>query len=153
MAVSAFPHASLIATTSKIIEYIIGGTQTLAAGSSAITVSGTEISLDPGGETVVIGGSSTVALSAFLSAESGDVRTTTGTELGIGGIIASLGGFGPPDPSPTTTDLSGSIEVGGNGTLLVFTGAGSREGGRGGDLYVWALGLVLSVGVWGVGGL
>lgn len=74
-----------------MFAYIVEG-KTLVAGASAIAVSGEFVSLDPDGKSVVIDGPSgrtTEPLSQFL----GPSTTIAETSQGLGGVIASLGGF------------------------------------------------------------
>lgn len=75
-------------------EYLIGG-QTLKAGGQAITVSGTEVSLELNGQTVVVAGS-TEPLGSFWAQNTGLVGYVESTSQGLGGIIATLGGFATP---------------------------------------------------------
>lgn len=115
-------------------EYVVAsGSQTLVAGGSAITISGTVVSLQSGGSSVVIGGATTEALSAFLGS-----TTTTGS---LGGVIASIGGYA------TSSESAGSSSTGlstYNGTA--FTGkATKREAAS-----VWSWGLCLGAGIVGV---
>lgn len=109
-------------------EYLVAD-QTLVAGGPPITISGTMVSLEAGGQRVVVG-SSTEAIASFLSQNSGLVGVQT-TSQGIGGIIASLGGFTTPEISAAPTDgyvgpiVSGtSAGDGYNGTM--FLGAASN---------------------------
>lgn len=83
----------LAAITSSTTAYIVGS-QTLVPGAPAITVSGTTISLETDGSSVVAGGS-TQALGSFLGSSTG-----TAVVGGLGGVIATIGGFaGGADPS------------------------------------------------------
>jgi hypothetical protein len=111
--VNGSTQALTIAFPTSISEYLVGS-QTLVAGGPAITVSGTVISLVKGGSSVVVGGT-TQALSAILA-------SATSQSQGLGGIIASLGGFVTPAPTPVST----TRYVDYNGT--VFTGGCSRYG-------------------------
>jgi len=112
---------------------IVGGTsqyllasQTLVAGGPAITVSGVAVSLQNGGESVVVG-SSTLAIESFAASE---------TSSGLGGIIASIGGF--------TSDTVGVSPTGYNGAT--FTGAAVNSRKR--VLKIHILGWVVSLGLW-----
>ena len=122
----------LSAIYSSTPEYIIDGSQTLQVGGPAITVSGTVVSLLAGGESVVLGGGTkTEALSVFLG------KSTTEIEVGIGGIIETIGGFAWPTPTVTSTSVGpGGANGSYNGT--VFAGDA-----RGRIRVEWLLGIVL----------
>ena len=125
--------------------YIIGS-QTLVAGGSAITVSGTVISLDPDGQSVVIGGTTEPATAALgIYTATGGSETTS--EMGLGAVIMTIGGFGQ-DP-PVTSNLTTSSTTGFNG--LVFTGGGS--GSCIDARYVWIMGMIVLAFLLGVGAL
>ena len=81
------------------------GSQTVAPGGAAITVAGTVVSLDPGGN-LMVGDSSTVLLSS-----TGRERS----ETTVGDVVVE-GGSGPGQ--------SGRAAPGGNGTADTFTGEG-----------------------------
>lgn len=121
----------------KTPEYIVAsGSQTLVAGGAAITVSGTAVSLMSDGSSVVVGGTKTEALSAFL----GSTITS-----GFAGIIASEGGFGTSTSKangPATTGVSSY-----NGTTFTANAVARDLGGA------WTWGLVLGAGVVVVGWL
>ena len=75
-------------------------------------------------------------------------RSTT-TVQGLGGIIATIGGFGTQSSSSTSTSTSTSttsnVQVGTtgyNGTIFAG-GAPDSRGGKG----LWALGLTLGLGL------
>jgi hypothetical protein len=115
---------SSISSSSPILEIIIEG-QTLIEGGPAITVSGTVMSLETGGYTVVVGGKT----------EPVGELVGTSTTTGLGGIIASLGGFGET-PTTSSTQTTGTQTAGFNG--LIFTGNGHRTR-REGNILVGAL--------------
>lgn len=111
------------------------GSQTLAAGASAITVSGTVLSLQAGGSSVVVGGSggtTTEAVSKVLS---------TGVSSSVGGIIASVGGFGSSAAAGSTGGFNGTT----------FTGAAAKSRTIGSGVEIWRWGVALC-GVLGVVG-
>lgn len=101
--------------------------QTLLPGGPAITVQGSVISLFADGKEVLVG-SKTEALGALLTPLSTGTRlggtveasgvTTAGN--GIGGAIASQGGFAPVE----STTIAGSSRY--NGTM--FIGSAARRG-------------------------
>lgn len=102
---------------------VVIGSRTVTAGASAITVLETAVSLQTGGSSIVIGGS-TQPVTTVAGAE-----TTTGSELG--GIIATIGGFGSSGISTSTTtyaQYTGPVQSGGgyNGTM-VTGGVARRE--------------------------
>jgi hypothetical protein len=139
-ALGAYSHVSPVLVIST---YIIGS-QTLIAGDPAITVSGNVVSLDPGGQSVVIGGTSepaSVALGIYTA--TGGSETTS--EMGLGAVIMTIGGFGQDPPEASTT----SSTTGFNG--LVFTGGGS--GSRANARYVWITGMIALAFLLGVGAL
>ena len=119
-------------------QYLLGS-QTLVAGAAAITVSGETISLQAGGASVVIDGSTTQAISAFITtAAGGSVKTVAS----IGGIIASLGGF----PTPTSSYIQvGGTSNGSNYNGTMFLGVGSRK-----EVSVWVWGFIFGLGVFGM---
>jgi hypothetical protein len=117
-------------------EYIVAGSQTLKVGGPAITVSGTVVSLLPGGSSIVVG-SSTEALSKFLGA------STTEVEVGIGGIVQTMGGFGVPTPSPSKSAVQ---YQGGNGS---YNGTIFASGARRRMNVDWLIGIMIGIG--GVG--
>jgi hypothetical protein len=117
-------------------EFIVGGSQTLKQGAAPITVSGTQVSLVVGGSSVVINGSVTQPLSAFLGA------STTLTVDGIGGAIETLGGFTVTTASPRVGSGSGS------GSNTTYVGASSAERGVGRPVWLW--GVALGGGLLGV---
>lgn len=125
------PLSAVLATP----EYVVAS-QTLIPGGPAITVSGTVVSLLTGGSSVVVGGK-TEALSAFLGPST--------TEMGLGGIIATIGGF--ESPKSTSTSPSSYVQVsasgGYNGTM--FLGGVERSRGRS----VWVMGVMVGIGVLG----
>jgi len=102
----------------------------LHPGAAAITISGTAVSLQIGGQSVVVG-SQTLALGQYFTA-----ATTRGGE-GLAGAIATIGGFNlqsaPASPTTTHTQVSGGAF---NGSVQ-FTGLGNRAT-RGLDgLWIW----------------
>jgi hypothetical protein len=117
-------------------EFIVAGSQTLKVGGAAITVSGTVVSLLPGGSSVVAG-SSTEALSKFLGA------STTEVEVGIGGIVQTMGGFAVPTPSPSKSAVQ---YQGGNGS---YNGTIFASGARRRMNVDWLMGIMVGIG--GVG--
>ena len=141
--------ASAGVQTTVEAEWVIAS-QTLIAGGAAITVSGTVMSLLPGGSSVVIGGTKTIDASALVGASKTLITETT-AEAGLGGIIASLGGFGGRSSTTASTSASSSTSSPGiNGTVQVFTGQGGM--GRRDWLhwtYIW--GLLFGTGVVGTG--
>jgi hypothetical protein len=129
----AMTTSSSLSPSSPVLEIIIED-QTLKAGGPAITVSGTVMSLETGGYTVVVGGK-TEPVSELVG---------TSTTKGLGGIIASLGGFAET-PTLSSTQPTGTQIEGFNG--LIFTGNGprTRRGGNtlvGGLLFGTAIGLI-----------
>jgi hypothetical protein len=121
-------------TPSDPISKIVVDDQTLVAGGAAVTISGTVISLISGGNSVVVGG----------KAEPVSVIAGTGTTVGLGGIIVSIGGFGgKPNEAggSASTSTSTTSTIGFN--ALVFTGDASK-----GDGNIWftvALNFCLSI--------
>jgi len=107
------PLASILASTTP--AFIIAGSHTLVAGGPVITVSGQVASLQSGGASVVVGGKTEV-LSAFLGS------STTSTEVGgLGGIIATIGGFGPEISTGIAGGgYNGPAYVGGSQCLKVW---------------------------------
>jgi hypothetical protein len=79
------PLTALLTSSTRTPEYIVAS-QTLVPGGSAITVSGTVVSLQAQGSSVVVR-AKTEALSAFLGSK------TTTLAGGLGGMIVSIGGF------------------------------------------------------------
>jgi len=130
----------MVAATTKAEVFVAG--QTIAAGGAGVMVSGEVWSLQAGGENVIIGGSRTVAVSnlAGVSTENGN---------GVGGMIATIGGFGAGgrETSPSSyVQYTGPLETGAgtsvyNGTM--FLGSAGRKITRS----VWCMGLVIGVGV------
>jgi hypothetical protein len=121
-------------TPSDPISKIVVDGQTLIAGGVAVTISGTVISLISGGDSVVVGGKT----------EPVSVIAGTGTTVGLGGIIVSIGGFGgKPNEAggsaSTSTSTTSTIEFNG----LVFTGEASR--GNGNIWFIVALNFRLSI--------
>jgi hypothetical protein len=109
------PLAALLRISAKHIV----ASQTLIAGGPAITISGTVISLQAAGSSVVVDGQ-TEALSAFMG-----VSTTT-----LGGIIATIGGFGTPTTTATGGNAQASGAVGYNGLCFQVM----RHGVEGGSI-------------------
>jgi hypothetical protein len=123
-------------------EVYVLGSQTLQAGGAAVTASGTVLSLLADGSSVVVGGTTTIAASAASAwlGKSGTLATVTQTVSGLGGIIASLGGFEGSEPEvvSATTSIANSSSYEGpafNGTTAfpwngtTFTGAGVPRAG------------------------
>jgi hypothetical protein len=134
--------ASILLSASSVPEYLVG-TQTLKAGGPAITVSGTVISLESGGSSVVVG-EKTEALTVLLGAPTptGNSNAIETPGQGLGAIIASLGGF----TTPVSTSSSTTGYPGFNGT--VFTGGSYPMDGEWSSWITGSMfGLVL-VGVW-----
>lgn len=142
-------------TTISEVEYLIGS-QTLSAGGVAtISISGSavQVSLLPGGASVVVGGTTTAPASILISegAKSTEVLVT---ETGLGGIIASVGGFVGSTTSASITQSpyvsvpSSSGMSAYNGTT--FTGSASLVSRREGNVWVAWWGLVLGFGTIGV---
>jgi hypothetical protein len=134
---------NLVVITSKLSsnptsDSLVIGTQTLAAGGSAITISGTVLSLKAGGQTIVVGGV-TQDLSSWLQVIS--ITTSSG---GLASIIAEMGGFATPTPTLTPTSVAGNASAGFNG--LGFSGLGARVV----EPPIWAIGCVLTFGIFGV---
>lgn len=74
---------------------IVVGSQTLSAGGSPITVSGTVLSLDPSGSSVVVNGVSTVPLTAIVPSKSAVVIGSQtiqpgGSPITVSGAVFSL---------------------------------------------------------------
>ena len=118
-------------------EYLVG-TQTLKAGGPAITASGKAISLASGGSIVVVDGI-TEAFTALLGAATptGNPSATTTPGQGLGGIIASVGGFATPITTSEGTAAGGGF----NGT--VFTSASNlMKESRSNWVMWWMLGIV-----------
>lgn len=85
--VSALPTLTIgdaLVTANSESQYVIGGTQTLAAGGSAITVSGTTYSLGTSGAALVVDGQTTSLQQAQVSAlptlTVGDALVTANSE-------------------------------------------------------------------------
>ena len=119
-------------------EYVVGS-QTLATGAAAITISGSAASLKSDGSSVVVG-SETEALSVLLGG-------STTTVKGIGGIIATIGGFGTQSNASLSTIPTSYVQVGGsgyNGTIFLGRGSVSK-----GEINVWGIGLILLSGLQG----
>lgn len=115
--------------------------QTLVAGGAAITVSSLLVSLISGGQSVVMGGTTTEAFAqVFTSAEL--VLPTAST--GLGGVIVSLGGFA----DPSSPGHSGpQVTAIGNGTGfdgVTVSGLGTRTKGAA-HLYMWIGGVCVMV--------
>jgi len=128
---STQPISAFLAPTPEVVI----ASQTVAAGASAITVLKTALSLQAGGSSIVIGGS-TRPVTAVTGA-----RTTVGSELG--GIIATIGGFGSTGISTSTTSYAqyaGPVQSGGgyNGTMV--TGGVARR-----ERSIWISGLVAGI--------
>lgn len=113
-------------------DFVIAGTQTLKEGASAITVSGTQVSFLAGGSSLVIGGSVTEPLSAFLGA------STTTTQDALGGAIETMGAFS------TSSASSG----GGSGSNVTYVGANTGAIGIERPMFLW--GAVMGCGILGV---
>jgi hypothetical protein len=133
---------NLVVITSKLSsnptsDPLVIGTQTLAAGGSAITISGTVLSLEAGGQTVVVGGV-TQDLSSWLQ-----VISTATSSGGLASIIAAMGGFATPTLTLTPTSVTGNASAGFNG--LGFSGLGARVV----EPHIWAIGCVLAFGIFG----
>jgi hypothetical protein len=139
-ALGAYSHVSPVLAIST---YIIGS-QTLIAGGPAITVSGEAISLDPAGQSVVIGGATKPA-TAVLGIYTATGGSETTSEMGLGAVIMTIGGFVQDPPEASTT----SSTTGFNG--LVFTGGSS--GSRADARYVWITGMVVLAFLPSVGAL
>jgi hypothetical protein len=110
--------ALLPTSTSSVPEYLLGA-MTLSAGGPAVMVSGTVYSLAPPGSFVVVDGT-TRAVGA-ISGIATPVTSEWSQSQGIGGIIATLGGFAS---SSTTTVPS---LIGGSWNGSVFTGRAARS--------------------------
>lgn len=139
-------------TTEQV--YVLGS-QTLDAEGAAVTVSGTVLSLAADGSSIVIGGTTTIAVAA-ASELLGKSQTVAQTGNGLGGIIASLGGFENPETavvfatstanisSSETLPFNGATAVPWNGTM--FTGAGVIGAGPGASI-CWAPMVVILIGL------
>jgi hypothetical protein len=106
------------------------GSQTLVDGAPAITISESVVSLHSGGSSVVVG-SKTEALSELLGG-------STTTVPGIGGIIATIGGFGDLSSASPSTSTTSYVQAGGsgyNGTMFLGRGSSSKD--------VWRIELVI----------
>jgi hypothetical protein len=116
--------------------YLVGS-QTLEAGGSAITISGSVLSLLPGGSNVILDGTTT-AVSVLSGATSTILTASAATgEIDLGGVIASVGGF-------ASVGVGGSVDgdEGGNGALnttlsgvIVETGSPSSVFGYNGTMF------------------
>lgn len=124
------PLTALLTTPEYVVAY-----QTLVPGGPAITVSGTVVSLQTGGSRVVVGGK-TEALSDFLGPSM--------TEVGLGGIIATIGGFETTTSVSSSSNLQVSVSGGYNGTMFLGGTERSRQRRNG-----WLLGLMVGVGLVG----
>lgn len=145
-------------TTTSEVEYLIGS-QTLSVGGIAtVSISGStmQVSLLAGGSSVVIGGTTTMPASMLISegAKSTEVLVT---ETGLGGIIASLGGFATRSAGATNTNTSPSPYVfapGASGVSAfngtIFTGSASSISRREDTLWVAWWRLLLGLGTVGV---
>jgi len=130
------PLASFLSTTA---EYLVG-TQKLKAGGPAITILGTAVSLMPDGSNVVVG-KVTEALSVFLGS------ATTTVHDGLGGVIATIGGFTTQSTMVATSYLQiGGDGEGYNGTMFLGSGERLRRN-------MWAWGFLLGGALLGVGWL
>lgn len=134
------PISSVFPTPKSAILF---GSQTLKAGAPPITLSGTVVSLMEGGSSIVVG-TVTQAVSAFL----GNAGATTAYN-GLGGVIASLGGFATPVTSSTTNSLVGSAAVEYNG----YNGTTFLGGGQKITSSIWIWGFTLGGGLLAVGWL
>ena len=134
---------SSTATTDMAFVFGMGtAAQTLEAGGAAIAVSGTVMSLLPGGSSVVVGGQ-TVAASVLVGEGARSTVLTGSVIAGLGGIIASLGGFGGIETAGSASRTSSGIAslTGAatfNGTMFSGRAARRLEIGLG----IWANGLI-----------
>jgi hypothetical protein len=81
------------------------------------------MSLEPGGESVVIGGSVTEDMSLLL----GDGVSGTATTTGLGDIIVSFGGFGAGKGTGSSLDPQNTDPSSFNGTAFIG-GSGKIDG-------------------------
>ena len=93
----------LTITANSASAFVVGGTQTLAPGSSAIVAQGTTYSLVPGGSAVVVNGASTETLNAASATGSASV---SGGSVGGGGQEGS--GNGSANSSSAGVNFTGS---------------------------------------------
>lgn len=106
--------------------YLIG-TQTLKAGGAAATISGVVVSLVEGGSSVAVG-TITEGVSDLLKSTTKD---------GLGGVIASLGGFNTQAPPRTTSiSLGGNDGFPQNGTAFIGSGVKART-----TVWLWGFSL------------
>lgn len=117
------------ATPATTPTYVVDG-QTLTPGAPAITIGTNVMSLEAGGSSVVVGGS-TIAVSQLSG-------LSTASDPGIGKILLSMGGYATP--TSASWQATGGLAPGQyNGT--VFTGAGSRKWSS--RNAIWALMIML----------
>jgi len=153
VALSAFTGTRIIGTTSEV-EYLIGPQTLVPGGVATVSMSGSavQVSLLAGGSSVVIvgpDGKKTMPASVLI----GEGATSTEvlvTETGLGGIIASVGGFAGATTEAVTSQslyvlVPGASTVGAfNGTI--FTGEGSSISRRERSVWVAWWGLLLGLG-------
>jgi hypothetical protein len=126
--------------------------QTLKPGGSAITVSGTVISLLVGGSSAVVGGK-TVAASVLVAQGAKATVVTEAVTTGLGGIIASLGGFtstGTKVETKTGVTNAGqstaTSQAGFNGTVFTGVGLGRSEAWMG----LWGTSTLMGICIMGM---
>jgi hypothetical protein len=106
-----------------ITEYVLGS-QTLVAGGAPLTISGTVVSLELGGQSVVVAGS-TEAMAAFWKQNTGLAGPIATSSAGLGGIIATLGGFATP--TSTSVGYTGPMVGEYNGTVFLGSAVNNQN--------------------------
>jgi len=130
---STQPVTALLPLTTSRIDYVLAG-QTLQAGGKAITASGTVISLMSDGKSVVVAATGTTQTldASVLKGDGASSTVVMETGTGIGGIIASVGGFVSSSTSATYVQYTGA--GGYNGTM--FVGGTGRLSGNGWRIWI-----------------
>ncbi|KAE9372702.1 hypothetical protein N431DRAFT_536653 [Stipitochalara longipes BDJ] len=155
--------------------YLIGS-QTLAAGGIAVMISNTEFSLLPDGSSIAIGGSTTMAMGAFLASKSEKVEYLFGTQtLSAGGSAITVDGTAMSlmiggsslvvgsrtegasvlvggTPSRHETEIGGALQQ--TGTQPPASGTSTSTGGTSrqrGDRWTWILGALIGGWIIAVG--
>jgi hypothetical protein len=78
---SEFDGPGLVDPPAPTAEGYIISSQTLTAGGTAVTVSNTVLSLLAGGSSIKIGSTKTMAIGAFLAAQTGEIGYLFGTQI------------------------------------------------------------------------
>lgn len=125
---------TLATWVSSVENGYIVGSQTLQPGGSAITVSGSVISLFPEGSSAVVDGQ-TIAAASVLSGASLTTFTASETpgDVNLGGVIASVGGFVDGNAGRGGSG-NGASETTGN-SIIIGTGSPSSGVGYNGTMF------------------